>query len=98
MCLPSAWIVLWNHCEVVGHDLSGVLAAEDAAGAAVLRLGAVAVLVAVVDLALVAVHRLAGDAAEEDARVERLAVDEHLELQGEVGVAGPRFRAARGRP
>ena len=37
-------------------------------------------------LALVAVVELAGDRAEEDARVEVLAVGEHVELQHEVAV------------
>src|SRR5262249_51524692 len=69
---------------VVGYNLAGGLPTVDAARAVISRLGAIAVFVTVVDLALVALPELARDVAEEDARVEVLAVREHFELQGEI--------------
>ena len=79
---------------VVGVDEAGVHAAKDAAGAAIDRLRAVAVLEAVVDLAFVAVHELAGNAAKEDAAVEARGVADAFELQDEVAELLVRFDAA----
>ena len=72
--------------EIVGHDPAGVLAAIKSAGAAVDRLGAVAGLEAVLDLAFVALPELTRNAAKEDARVQVLAVRENFELQHEIAV------------
>jgi hypothetical protein len=69
---------------VIADDPPGRDAAVDGPRAEVGRLGAVAVLEAVLDLGLVAVLVLAGDAAEEEPAVEGLAVGLHLGLQDEV--------------
>jgi hypothetical protein len=53
--------------KVVRHDASGVLPAIETTRAAVERLRAVIVAVAIVNLALVALRELARDRAEEDA-------------------------------
>ena len=71
---------------VVRDDESRGLAAEDRAGAEIGRLRTVAVLDPVLDLKLIAGVRslFAGQAAEEDATVQRVAVGFDLGLQDEV--------------
>ena len=70
--------------EIVGHHPASVLPAIESAGAAVERLRAVAVFEAVLNLAFIALPELAGNAAEEDSRVEMLAVGKDFGLQDEV--------------
>ncbi len=72
--------------EIVGYDPPGVLPPEEPAGAAVLGLGAVAVQVAVMNLAFVAVHGVARQTAEKDSRIEPLAVDEAFQLEREIRI------------
>ena len=96
MCGPAATIVLLNHSLSLAFDEAGVDAAEDAAGAAIDGLRAVAVFDAVVNLAFVAVHEFARNAAEEEAAVEAGSVADALELQHEVAELLHPIRCSRG--
>ena len=101
---PGGHVVAGHHQshrepgEIVGHHAASILPAIESAGAAIDRLRAVAVLEAVLNLALVSLPELAGNAAEEDSRVEMLAVGKDFGLQDEVGQTAAGFPTARCRP
>ena len=97
MCGPSATIVLGNHSLSLATTRRALMRRIDAAGAAIDRLRAVAVLEAVVDLAFVAVRQLAGNAAKEDAAVEVRGVADAFQLQDEVAELLRPIRCSRGR-
>ena len=78
--------------EIVGHHAASILPAIKAAGAAILRLPAVVVFEAVLNLAFIPLPELARNRAEEDSRVEVLTVGKNFGLQDEVAKLPPAFQ------